>query len=75
MPKKRATPRKGGTSVEPDNGRAVVISVKGTPEFRDWLTELADFDRATSVQTLEKALVYYARHIGFKKDAPRRTVR
>jgi len=62
-------------SVEPeanDNGMTV-ISVKMTKRFRDWLAGLADHDRSTIVQVMEKGSIAYAKQIGFADSAPKRT--
>lgn len=64
---KKAAPMQSADS------RAIVVSMKGTVEFRDWLNELAEFDRSTSVQVMEKGAVAYAIQIGFLKPAPKRT--
>jgi hypothetical protein len=68
MAKKTPTP-----DPEPADSRAIIVSMKGTKEFRDWLNELAESERTTAVQILEKAVVDYAKRIGFPKPAPRRT--
>lgn len=52
--------------------RQTVISIKGTAEFRDWLARLADSERITVVQLLEKAVVEYAERKGYGEPAPRR---
>jgi hypothetical protein len=53
--------------------RQIVISVKGSAEFRDWLNDLADHQRISAVKVIELALVEYARNHGFTKAAPKRT--
>jgi hypothetical protein len=68
MAKKKAPP-----VMEAPDSRAIVVSMKGTVEFRDWLNELAEFDRSTSVQVMEKGAVLYAKQIGFTRPAPKRT--
>ena len=68
MAKKKTTP-----PLESADSRAIVVSMKGTVEFRDWLNELAEFDRSTAVQVMEKGAVAYAKQIGFSKPAPKRT--
>lgn len=49
------------------------MSIKMTVAFRDWLNDLAEFDRSTAVQVMEKGAVAYARQVGFTKPAPKRT--
>lgn len=65
--------KKSVESPETSDSRAIVVSMKGTVEFRNWLNELAEFDRSTAVQVIEKGAVAYAKHIGFTKPAPKRT--
>jgi len=55
------------------DSRAIIVTLKGNPEFRDWLNRFAEFDRSTAVQITEKALVAYARQLGFEEPAPKRT--
>lgn len=57
----------------PADDRAIIVSMKGSVEFRDWLNRLAEFDRSTSVQVMEKGAVAYAKQIGFTEAAPKRT--
>lgn len=66
MAKREKTP-------EPD--KMTVVSVKMTIPFRDWITSLADFDRLSQVQLIEKALVEYAEKRKFPQPPPRRTRR
>jgi hypothetical protein len=49
------------------------MSIKMTIKFRDWIGRLADAERLTSVQIVEKALVEYAKVRNFAEVAPRRT--
>jgi hypothetical protein len=49
------------------------MSIKMTVAFREWLNELAEFDRSTAVQVMEKGAVTYAKQTGFPKPAPKRT--
>jgi hypothetical protein len=65
-------PKRVAPPPDPDP-RQIVISIKGTAEFRDWLNELADHERVTSVAVIERALVEYAANHGFTKPAPKRT--
>lgn len=68
MAKKKATP-KGVTS----DARSIILSIKGEVEYRDWLNELADHCRTTSVNVMDLALVHYAKYVKFPKPAPKRT--
>jgi Meiotically Up-regulated Gene 113 (MUG113) protein len=60
-------------AMESADSRAIVVSMKGTVEFRDWLNELAEYDRSTAVQVIEKCAVLYAKTVGFTRPAPKRT--
>lgn len=50
------------------------ISIKTTVAFHDWLARIAETERSTIVQILEKGAVEYGEKRGFK-DAPKRTSR
>ena len=65
--------KKSDTATTASDTRAIVVSMKGTAEFRDWLNELAEFDRMTAVQVMEKGAILYAQKVGFLKPAPKRT--
>ena len=46
---------------------------KMTTAFRDWLADVADSERVTTVQLIEKAVVEYAEQRKHPIPAPRRT--
>ena len=49
------------------------LLVRGVPEWKSWIEELAEFDRSPSVNDLiDRALVAYAREVRFPKSAPKR---
>jgi hypothetical protein len=73
MAKQRGRPKGSGKPSGTGDKRAIVLSIKGTVEYRDWLAELADHCRVTSVQVLDAAVVAYAKQVGFTKPAPKRT--
>jgi len=58
---------------EPEVTGDTSMSIKMTVRFRDWIGRLADSERLTSVQVVEKALVEYAERRKFPEAAPRRT--
>lgn len=70
MAKKAAAPK--ATQPAADTA-STVMSVKMTVAFRDWLNELATFDRCTTAQAMEKGAILYAQKVGFTKPAPMRT--
>lgn len=56
-----------------DSPNMTVISIKMTTQFRDWLAGLANSERITTVQMIEKAVVDYAERKKYPHTAPRRT--
>jgi hypothetical protein len=65
--------KKKAEAEKPTDDRDIVLSMKGTSAFRDWLTELAESERMKVVPLMERAIVEYARKVGFPKPAPKRT--
>lgn len=70
MAKKKPTPAPVAVA---DNPKNTVISIKMTNKFRDWLAGLADSERITTVQLIEKAVVEYAERRKHPHPAPKRT--
>jgi hypothetical protein len=69
--------KRGPKPKEPEAPSApemTVISIKTTAAFRDWLSSVAETERITVVQFLEKAAVEAAERRKFPTPAPRRTV-
>lgn len=56
-----------------DHAKMTVVSIKMTTQFRDWLAGLADQERITTVQLIEKAVVEYAEKRNHPVAAPKRT--
>ena len=53
-------------------GRPVAAQFRGSPEFKEWMASLASHNRASVSQTIEQALIHYARTIGFTEPPPER---
>ena len=51
---------------------AIVVTLKGSPEWKAWVDELADLCRTDTSKLIDMALVELAKARGFKKEAPRR---
>ena len=51
--------------------RADVVSMRGTPEWRQWLNRLAEHCRNTPSATIDRALAELARREGFEGPPPR----
>lgn len=53
--------------------RDVCLFLRGTQEWKAWVERLGRADRAASINELgDRALVVYARHIGFSEVPPKR---
>jgi hypothetical protein len=52
--------------------RAVLFSVRGRPSWHEWLKRLADYDRSSVVEVLDRAAARYAKLIGFEEPPPER---
>jgi hypothetical protein len=48
------------------------ITIRGSAEWRQWITELAEFRRSKITDMVDQAIVEYAERHGFKKTAPKR---
>jgi hypothetical protein len=48
------------------------LIVRGSKEWREWLGRLAEHDRTTMADLIDRAVVDYARKVGFGEGAPRR---
>jgi len=56
----------------PKNRLSVVVTLKGTIEWKAWVDELASLCRTDTSKLIDMALVEFAKARGFKKEAPRR---
>lgn len=67
--------KKDGKTLNYDDlrpGRPVAAQFRGSPEFKEWMTALSSYNRASVSQTIEQALIHYARAIGFTEPPPER---
>jgi hypothetical protein len=70
MPEERAgKARRKSPAKQP---RATLYAIKGQPAWKAWVDELAAFDRLSVPDVIDRALVAYARSIGFGKLPPER---
>jgi hypothetical protein len=51
--------------------RVAVIMLKGRPEYRDWINELADRARMPASVLIDQALAEKAERLGFRPPPPR----
>jgi hypothetical protein len=42
------------------------LQMRGEPEWKKWLEELAAYDRSSAADVVDRALAHYARTIGFR---------
>jgi hypothetical protein len=69
------TKKAGGAASKPEPARvrSAVLMIRGTPDWKAWVEELAEADRSPSLNELiDRALVAYARQVKFPKPAPNR---
>lgn len=66
------TKRRGRPKGPTGAAKPVRVSVRATVGWRDWLEALAEFDRSTVADVIDRALVDYARAKGFDRLPPRR---
>jgi hypothetical protein len=51
--------------------RETILSMRGYPEWSQWLTELAEEARTTRAGAIDLALAQFAKRIGFRQPPPR----
>jgi hypothetical protein len=61
-------PRKGRTG----DIRPIALTIRGKTEWKEWVARLADHDRASLNELVDRSLARYAREIGFKESPPER---
>jgi hypothetical protein len=71
--KKTAEPKTSQPA--PTDDRVMIAQLKGTMAFRDWLIEVAQTERLSVVQYLERSAVEAAERRSYPVPAPRRTSR
>lgn len=52
--------------------KPVVAQLRGEPDFKAWLERAAARDRNSVSKFVERAVIAYARSIGFEEEAPER---
>ncbi len=64
---------KPGPKPDPQRVRDVATIIRSRKEWKDAIDRLAEFDRAPSVSDLfDRAIVTYARSVGFPEPIPKR---
>lgn len=70
--KKKPTPGPAPKGPESWNKKPLIVNLRGSEDFKAWLQEVASADRQSVSGLVERAVVHYARSIGFTKEAPER---
>lgn len=55
-----------------ENPRSTALTVKGCPDWRDWVDRGAEFCRTDVAKLVDAALVEYLKQRGFGEPAPKR---
>lgn len=72
-PGKRTKGREKTPRKSPDpQPRKTLFTVRGRPEWHAWLKRLADHDRSSAVEVLDRAAARYAKEVGFTEPPPER---
>lgn len=69
---KKKTPPAPASGPESWNRKPLIANFRGSIGFKEWLQDLAASDRQSVAGVIERALVHYARSIGFTREAPER---
>jgi hypothetical protein len=65
--------KKAATGRKPAADRlGIVVTLKGSPEWKAWVDKLATFDRSSVAALIDRALAHYGKAIGFGEEAPER---
>jgi hypothetical protein len=67
MAKKRRVP-----NTENWKMKTIIAQLRGSVEFKEWLEKAAKVDRSSVAMFLERAVVHYAKTIGYSEAAPER---
>ncbi len=70
--RRMARKKKPADSVKESASKPLAIQMRGSSEWKQWLEELAEFDRSTVADVVDRAIAAHARAIGFPKPPPAR---
>lgn len=70
--RRMAKKKKPGEAAKEWTSKPLVIQMRGSLEWKQWLEELAEFDRSTVSDIIDRAIAAHARTIGFPKAPPPR---
>jgi hypothetical protein len=69
---KRTEKQNPSKTPAPPAPKSIVLTVKGFPEWRDWLNRGADFLRLSTATMVDLAVIEYLKAHGFKEPPPKR---
>lgn len=72
MAKKTATPKRRPKNVGESKRKDMVLALKGSPEWKDWVDALAEHCRTDLSKLVDRALVDLAKSEGFDPKPPQR---
>jgi hypothetical protein len=52
--------------------RPIALTIRGRVEWKEWVARLAEADRTSMNELVDRALAKYAREIGFREVPPER---
>jgi hypothetical protein len=52
--------------------RPIALTIRGRVEWKEWVARLAEADRTSLNELVDRSLARYAREIGFKEAPPER---
>jgi hypothetical protein len=65
----RRKPKRKRRDSEP---RPIALTIRGRQQWKEWVASLAEFERVSINELVDRALVKYAREVGYKAGAPER---
>jgi len=57
---------------EKPNRPSIAVTLRGGPDWKEWLEGFADHCRSDVSKVIDKALIQYAKSEGYNREAPRR---
>lgn len=62
-----------GAAKKPGDARKSLLSLKGRPEWKEWVDRVAAAERTSAAELIDRALAWYARErVNFPEPPPRR---
>lgn len=52
--------------------KTIAVTIKGSPEWKDWIDGLADHCRLDVAKVIDRAVIEYAKTEGYDRKAPQR---